>query len=40
MSAIVLLRFAGQLSIEPSGVAAQSKPAMISAAYPTPLKKG
>jgi hypothetical protein len=40
MSAIVLLRLAGQLSIEPSGVAAQSKFAMISAASPPPLKNG
>jgi hypothetical protein len=41
MSAIVLLRLAGhQLSIEPSGVAAQSKLAMISAASPPPLKNG
>jgi hypothetical protein len=40
MRAMVLLRLAGQLSIGPSDVAAQSKLAMIPAASPPPLKNG
>src|SRR5258707_14749194 len=40
MSATVLLRFAGQLSIGPKGVADQSKRMMIWAASPPPVKNG
>jgi hypothetical protein len=40
ISAIALVRLAGQVSIGPSAVEAQSKFSIIPAASPPPLKKG